>query len=209
MWMYERSLSRGAAVVAGVDEAGRGCLAGPVFAAAVVLGGGPEEWSGLNDSKQLSATARERWYQRIRERAVAVGVGMATVEEIDEWNILHAARVAMGRAVMNLGAAVELLLVDGSHAPLWTGTPAAPSLTVVDGDARCLSVAAASIVAKVERDRHMADLAARYPEYGFDRNAGYGTAAHLQALRRVGPCPAHRRSFGPVRQWLQVRLNVP
>ncbi|MCL6626678.1 MAG: ribonuclease HII [Alicyclobacillus shizuokensis] len=211
LWREERQVIgdawREGLIVAGVDEAGRGCLAGPVTASAVVLGGSAELWTGINDSKCLSRRRREELYDWIVERALAVGIGWASVAEIDELNILQASRLAMARAIRNLAVTPHAVLVDGLHPPL--DAPADWScLPVVDGDARCLSIAAASIVAKVARDRRMAELAHTYPDFGFDRNAGYGTREHRAALARLGPTPVHRQSFAPVAQCLQVRLSL-
>ena len=183
---------------AGIDEVGRGCLAGPVVAAAVIL---PEDFDlpGLNDSKQLTANRREDYDLTIREKAIAVSVGSATVEEIDRLNILGATFLAMERAIEGLDPRPEYLLIDGnrfrSHLEI-------PYETIVGGDGRVASIAAASIVAKVYRDRLMAHLAEEYPEYHWERNAGYGTAAHLAAIRSCGLTPHHRRTFAPCRPTL-------
>jgi ribonuclease HII len=178
---------------AGVDEAGRGPLAGPVFAAAVVLDAS-RPIPGLRDSKRLSAPARERLHDEIVERARGWAVGVAEVEEIDRLNILQATLLAMRRAVFALPEPPALVQVDGTQRPV---LPMAVQ-TVVRGDASVPAISAASILAKVRRDRLCAELHARHPQYGFDVHKGYPTAAHLDALRRHGPCPAHRRSFGPV-----------
>ena len=183
---------------AGIDEVGRGCLAGPVVAAAVIL---PEDFDlpGLTDSKQLTAHRRESYDLLIRERATAVSVGSATVEEIDRLNILGATFLAMERAIEGLEPRPEYLLIDGnrfrSHLEI-------PYETIVGGDGRVASIAAASIVAKVYRDRLMVRLAEEYPEYHWERNAGYGTAAHLAAIRSHGLTPHHRRTFAPCRPTL-------
>ena len=188
----------GYACVCGIDEAGRGPLAGPVVAAAVVLPPGLA-LPGLNDSKKLTARRREALYTQLREdERVLIGVGMAAAAEIDRLNILRATHEAMARAVAALPTAVDYCLIDGLPVPQFP----LPQRALVKGDARCLSIAAASIVAKVTRDRLMQDLAQQYPGYGFEKHAGYGTAAHLAALRRLGPCPEHRRSFAPVAQLL-------
>jgi ribonuclease HII len=208
MWKFERSLAGSARVVAGVDEAGRGALAGPVVAAAVILSGAPSEWADIDDSKKLSRAKRQRLYEQIRAKALAVGVGMATAEEIDQYNILHASRIAMGRAIAGLGESASLVLVDGTYSPIYEEGKEVPSIPVVDGDALCLSIAAASIVAKVERDALMERLSEQYPQYGFDQNAGYGTVQHLLALEEFGPADVHRRSFAPVQRYLQVRLDI-
>jgi len=177
-------------IVAGVDEVGRGPLAGPVFAGAVILGHGTPI-AGLDDSKRLTAEAREALDAEIRARAVAVAVGEASVAEIDRFNILGASLLAMRRAVEALVPGPQFLLVDGRER-----LPGLhPHATVVRGDALCASIAAASIVAKVARDRVMGALHAAYPAYGFVQNKGYGTREHLDALLRHGPCAAHRRAF--------------
>ena len=183
--------------VAGVDEAGRGPLAGPVVAAAVVFPHGvPAALTPLlNDSKLLSPSARADAYAALRASTAEIGVGAASVAEIGRLNILRASLLAMRRAVLRLPMP-DLALVDGNQPP----TLPCPVQCCVGGDGRSLSIAAASIVAKVLRDRAMARLALRYPAYGWDRNAGYGTAAHQAALRSAGPCAHHRRGFGLVRQ---------
>ncbi|TVV75474.1 ribonuclease HII [Sphingomonas solaris] len=185
--------------LAGVDEAGRGPLAGPVVAAAVVLNRRKVP-KGIDDSKKLCATAREDLCGEIRAVA-SVGVGIATVEEIDDINILWATMLAMERAVgalIDAGTLPAMILVDGNRCPKW----AHPSQAVVSGDALCLSIAAASIVAKHERDRMMHAYDATHPGYGWARNKGYGTRDHHEALVRLGPSPLHRRSFGPVARML-------
>ncbi|MCX7889394.1 MAG: ribonuclease HII [Rhodobacteraceae bacterium] len=187
------AMARGASRVAGVDEAGRGPLCGPVVAAAVILDPGSVP-PGLADSKTLSAAARARLSAAIRARAEC-GIGLASAAEIDSLNILRASHLAMCRAVAALGRAPDHVLIDGNMIPADLGLPAE---AVVKGDARCLSVAAASILAKVTRDRIMVDLAQQFPAYGWDRNMGYPTAEHLAALKRHGPTPHHRRSFRPV-----------
>lgn len=180
--------------VAGVDEAGRGPLAGPVVAAAVVLDPKcvPE---GIDDSKVLTAAKREALCARLLECA-RVGVGMATVEEIDTLNIFWATMLAMTRAVDALGLVPAMVLVDGNRCPNWTHT----STAIVGGDALCLSIAAASIVAKHRRDCMMLEYDALYPGYGWASNKGYAARTHQEALRTLGPTPLHRRSFGPVAQ---------
>ncbi len=179
--------------VCGIDEAGRGPLAGPVVAAAVILD--PDQTpDGLDDSKRLTAAKR----QMLRDRLLSVarvGVGTASVSEIDEINILHATMLAMRRAFQNLPVTPHAALVDGNRCP---DLPC-PTQAVVKGDQKCLSIAAASIVAKVHRDELMTDLADKFPAYGWRRNAGYGTAEHLAALQTHGATPHHRRSFAPVR----------
>jgi ribonuclease HII len=186
--------SRHVGPVAGVDEAGRGPLAGPVVAAAVVLD--PDCIPhGLNDSKQLTALKRAELHARLLDCA-KVGVGIASVEEIDELNILWATMLAMTRAVEALGFRPAMVLVDGNRCPKWDH----PSQWVIGGDALCLSIAAASIVAKHRRDTMMIDYDAQFPGYGWASNKGYGGPAHQEALRRLGPTPLHRRSFAPVAQ---------
>lgn len=181
--------------VAGIDEAGRGPLAGPVYAAAVILDGARLP-RGVDDSKAMTAEAREKAFDKIMERAVAVGIGMASVEEIDEINILQATMLAMRRAAEQLSIAPVHAFVDGNRAPHLACTVE----TVVDGDAKLLSIAAASIIAKVARDRTMLELDAQHPGYNWARNKGYGTADHLAALRLLGPTIHHRLSFAPVSQ---------
>lgn len=187
-------------LVAGVDEAGRGPLAGPVVAAAVILGATPI--AGLDDSKRLSALQRERAFERIHAHAHAVGVGLAAVEEIDSLNILQASLLAMQRAVAALGVTPESVLVDGKHCPVLT----CPATAVIGGDATVQAISAASIVAKVTRDRLMVELHQAYPQYDFARHKGYPTAAHLAALRIHGASVVHRRSFAPVRMLLPERI---
>lgn len=187
---------RGRAAVAGIDEAGRGPLAGPVVAAAVILprGYGCE---GLNDSKKLSPAKRERCHGHLtNDPEVIWALGWCDVEEIDRWNILRATHMAMERAVRALGRPVDWCLVDGLAVP---GFPF-PHQAIVKGDSRSLSIAAASVLAKVERDLWMVAAAKDFAAYGFDRHKGYGTRQHLEALRRHGPCRIHRRSFQPVAQ---------
>lgn len=184
-------------LVAGVDEAGRGPLAGPVVAAAVILDPG-RRILGLRDSKVLSASRRDTLHDRIREHALCCGVGIATVEEIDRINILQATLLAMQRAVRALRLTPHKVVVDGNRLPVLPMLAEA----IVDGDAKVRAISAASIIAKVTRDRLCAELHERHPHYGFDVHKGYGTAMHLEALRVHGPCEAHRRSFAPVREAL-------
>jgi ribonuclease HII len=181
-------------LICGVDEAGRGPLAGPVYAAAVIIN--PRaRIEGVADSKTLPAAERERLAGLIREHAHAWAVGIATVEEIDRFNILRASLLAMSRAVQGLRIAPELALVDGNQCPpLFCRTR-----TVVQGDARIPAISAASIIAKTERDAEMARLHAKFPQYGLDRHKGYATLDHIEALQRFGACDVHRRSFAPVR----------
>ena len=192
-----RKLEQGhPAPVVGVDEAGRGPLAGPVVAAAVILPAARVP-RGIDDSKKLCATARADLSKRLYKVAL-VGVGMASVEEIDTINIFHATMLAMARAVEALGIAPGMVLVDGNARPKW----AHACVTVVGGDALCLSIAAASIVAKHHRDGIMIAMDADHPGYGWARNKGYGSRDHRDALVRLGPTPHHRRSFRPVAQAL-------
>lgn len=177
----------------GVDETGRGPLAGPVYAAAVILGS--RRITGLKDSKVLSQKQREELSLEIRERCAAWAIASASVEEIDTHNILRATLLAMRRAVEQLTAKPSEVLVDGLHCP----QIGYPVRAIVKGDAKVRCISAASILAKVARDKEMQRLHERYPEYGFDQHKGYGTAFHLAALRRHGPSPVHRRSFSPVR----------
>ena len=191
LWEMERELhAEGIGLICGVDEAGRGPLAGPVCAAAVILP--PEaELPGLNDSKKLSEKKREQLFPEIQRLALAWSVAFASVEEIEERNILGATMLAMNRAIAGLSLRPELALIDGNR----NKEIEVPSRCVVHGDARCASIAAASILAKVSRDRLMVELAREYPQYGFEQHKGYGTKAHYAALREFGPCPAHRPSF--------------
>ena len=189
--------------IAGVDEAGRGPLAGPVVAAAIVFdrdfleAEALRSLAGIDDSKKLPAARREFFHALLTACPHArIGIASASVEEIDSLNILRATHLAMARALGQIVPPPDLALVDGLPV---NGLPV-PHRAIVGGDAASLSIAAASILAKVTRDRLMVALAARHPEYGFERHKGYGTKAHLDALRRHGPCPAHRRSFAPVAQ---------
>lgn len=189
-------------LVAGVDEAGRGPLAGPVVAAAVILGD-DAVIEGIRDSKQLAPARRERLALLIRERAVAFALGAAEVSEIDALNILRASLLAMTRAVTALEIAPQRVLVDGNHLPELS----CEARAVIGGDALVPSVGAASILAKVARDAMMVDLDRRYPVYGFARHKGYATEAHRAALKRHGPSPVHRRTFAPVRDLLKTRVR--
>jgi ribonuclease HII len=189
--------------LAGVDEAGCAPLAGPVVAAAVVLD--REKFPrGIDDSKALPAPVREAICARLYKVA-RVGVGIATVEEIDTINIYWARMLAMTRAVEALGFDPAMVLVDGNRCPRWQR----PSLAIVAGDAKCRSIAAASIVAKVTRDRMMRDYAKEHPGYGWESNKGYPTPDHCRALNALGPTPLHRRSFAPVRACLEARGMLP
>lgn len=192
----ERLRAGGAASVAGIDEAGRGPLAGPVIAAAVILPRGID-FTGLNDSKKLSAKRRATLRLQILENpGICFGIGRAEVEEIDRMNILRATHEAMRRAVSNLPCVPDHVLIDG----LAVHPFPVPQTALVGGDALSASIAAASILAKETRDEEMLALDAAWPEYGFASHKGYGTARHLEALHKYGPCPAHRKSFSPVAQ---------
>ncbi|HWV36988.1 MAG TPA: ribonuclease HII [Vulgatibacter sp.] len=200
MLRYEQELwSAGISRVAGVDEAGMSPLAGPVVAAAVILPPGCR-LPGVDDSKKLDATRRERLAVEIRDRAVAFGVGVVEADEIDRVNIYRAGLLAMLRALRALHTAPEAVLVDARRIP----EVEVPQQSIVKGDAKSLSIAAASIVAKTTRDARMLELDAAYPGYGLARHKGYPVAEHLAALKRLGPCPIHRRSFAPVRKALGV-----
>lgn len=191
----ERELRAGGCrSVAGVDEAGRGCLAGPVVAAAVVLPQATRGFEGLDDSKKLEPERRRDLADRIRRLALDWAVGEATVEEIDRFNILEASRMAMARAVAGLRAAPDHLLIDFVRLPAL----AIPQTALVEGDGRCLCIAAASVIAKVHRDALMAGLDGLHPGYGFAQHKGYATAEHRAALAVLGPCPVHRLSFSGV-----------
>ncbi len=190
-YAYERrAVKAGRRMVCGIDEAGRGPLAGPVYAAAVIL---PVdcEIEGLNDSKKLSEKKREALFDLIRERAVAYGIGFATAAEIDEINILQATYLAMGRAYAAMGIPADWVLVDGNRMPPLP----VPGETVVKGDAQCATIAAASILAKVSRDRVLRKLDAAYPQYGFAKHKGYGTKDHYAAIKVYGILPEHRKTF--------------
>ena len=202
LWEIERShFATGARWVAGVDEAGRGPLAGPVVVAAVVL---PAEcwFDGLNDSKQVTPATRERLAAEILACAIAYSIQVVPVETIDEINILQATHHGMRAALCALSPAPDIALIDGLPLPRCP----LPQQHVISGDARSASIAAASILAKTHRDHLMCELEDCFPGYGFARHKGYGTQAHLEALCRLGPCPAHRRSFAPVRDCRQDTL---
>ena len=191
LWTMEQELyDSGVALLCGADEAGRGPLAGPVYAAAVILPRGLEI-PGLNDSKKLSEKRREALFYQICEQAVSFGIARAGVEEIEEINILNAALLAMNRAIAQLNPQPALALIDGNKN---TGI-SVPSRCVIKGDATCADIAAASILAKVSRDRYMLEMAERYPEYAFEQHKGYGTKLHYERLREFGPSPIHRPSF--------------
>ena len=191
LWDLENSIyERTGGLVCGVDEAGRGPLAGPVYAAAVILPKGTMI-PGLDDSKKLTEKKREKLFDVIRDRALAFGIARAEVEEIEELNILNATFLAMNRAIAMLYPAPALALIDGNRN---TGITY-ESLCVIKGDSKCADIAAASILAKVSRDRYMYEMAAAYPQYEFDKHKGYGTKLHYEKLREFGPSPIHRMSF--------------
>ncbi|MEA3121900.1 MAG: ribonuclease [Paraburkholderia sp.] len=194
-------------IVCGVDEAGRGPLAGPVVAAAVILDP-MRRIRGLDDSKVLNAKTREALYEKIIERSIAYCVASASVDEIDTLNILHATMLAMKRAVEGLAVTPTLVKIDGNRCPVLS----VRSEAIIGGDALVPAISAASILAKVTRDRMLAEMHTRFPAYGFDSHAGYGTPRHLAALLEHGPCEHHRRSFAPVRQAyerLGVQVTLP
>ena len=191
LWTLENEIyDSGFSLICGVDEAGRGPLAGPVCAAAVILPRGLES-PGLNDSKKLSEKKREALYDVICAEAMAYGIAFASVEEIESMNILNATFLAMNRAIAKLEIKPELALIDGNR----NSGLEIPSRCVIKGDASCADIAAASILAKVTRDRYMLDMALEYPQYHFEKHKGYGTKLHYEALREFGPSPIHRRSF--------------
>jgi len=196
----EKLIARGYRVIAGVDEVGRGPLAGPVVAAAVILPWGkqPSWLSRVRDSKQLTPSQRESIFDRITESGVAYGLGMVSHEVIDKRGIAPATRLAMRYAIEQLSTCPDYLLIDFMQLPAIR----IPQKSVVNGDSICLSIAAASIVAKVSRDRLMVELDNQFPGYGLAQHKGYGTPEHLEALQRLGPCPIHRKTFMPVRDRL-------
>lgn len=191
LWEIEKGLfAKGISCVCGVDEAGRGPLAGPVYAAAVILPRGLM-LEGLNDSKKLSEKKREQLFAQITEKALAYGIASADEKEIDSLNILNATFLAMNRALEKLSLLFDLALIDGNRS---SGIKY-PSLCIVGGDGKSASVAAASILAKVSRDRYMRKLAQLYPQYAFEKHKGYGTKLHYEKLREFGPSPVHRQTF--------------
>ena len=191
LWLLEHEIyASGVSCLCGVDEAGRGPLAGPVCAAAVMLPRGLDI-PGLNDSKKLTEKKREELYDIICAGAVCYGVAFAGVEEIERLNILNATFLAMNRAIAQLSVPPQLALIDGNR----DSGIEAPSRCIVKGDALCADIAAASVLAKVTRDRYMTALASEYPQYGFEKHKGYGTKQHYAAIREFGPSPAHRMSF--------------
>ena len=191
LWSLENEIyDAGVSPLCGVDEAGRGPLAGPVCAAAVILPRGAVI-EGLNDSKKLSEKRRELLYDEIIGTALAYGIALSTVEEIEEKNLLEATFLAMNRAIEKLSVRPALALIDGNR----NKGIAVSSRCVIGGDGKCADIAAASILAKVTRDRYMLEMAEKYPQYGFERHKGYGTAAHYAAIREFGPSAIHRMSF--------------
>jgi ribonuclease HII len=201
MLAYEKDLfQRGYNLIAGTDEAGRGPLAGPVVASAVILNQNIII-HGVNDSKKLTESQRERLYEEIQEKALAVGIGIVQHEIIDQINILQASLEAMKLAVSELSIHPDFLLVDGRHLPSIN----LPMRSIIRGDSLSASIASASIIAKVTRDRMMLEFDKQYPQYGFKNNKGYPTSEHLYAINLFGPCEIHRKSFGPVSK----KLNQP
>lgn len=191
LWKLENEIyAEGLDLICGVDEAGRGPLAGPVCAAAVILPRGIEI-AGLDDSKKLTDKKREALYDVIRKNALTYGIAFASVEEIESINILNAAMLAMNRAIEKLAPQPQLALIDGNR----NSAINIPSRCVIKGDAKCADIAAASILAKVTRDRYMLEMAEKYPEYHFEKHKGYGTKLHYEALREHGPSEIHRPSF--------------
>lgn len=191
-WLFyeNKYISQGKNLICGVDEAGRGPLAGPVCAAAVIM---PEGLiiEGVNDSKKLTAKKREKLFDIIKNEAVSYSVAFASASEIDEINILNATHLAMTRTVESLEKVPEVVLVDGNSLPKWYYN----SEAIIKGDAVCHSIACASILAKVSRDRLMLLEAEKYPQYSFEKHKGYGTKVHVQAIKEYGPCPIHRKTF--------------
>ena len=200
----QRLRAQGHLFIAGTDEVGRGPLAGPVVAAACIL---PDGYllSGLNDSKQLNADLRRDLFEHLtNDENVLFGIGIISVERIDQINILHASLEAMKIAVESLKSAPTYLLVDGNRLPLIS----IPAEAMIAGDARSISIAAASVIAKVTRDRIMIEQGNIWPNYGFGDNKGYGTVGHLEALAHYGPCPVHRRSFEPIKSMTDSQLEL-
>ncbi len=191
LWTFENEIyDEGYKLVCGVDEAGRGPLAGPVYTAAVILPKGLEI-EGLNDSKKLTEKKREMLFEPICEKALAYSIACASVEEIEELNILQATFLAMNRAIEGLGIKPELALIDGNRCAGININ----SRAVVKGDSKCADIAAASVLAKVSRDRYMLQMAEKYPQYQFEKHKGYGTKLHYEMIREYGPSPIHRMSF--------------
>ena len=198
MQYYERlAYKEGASFIAGVDEVGRGPLAGPVVAAAVILPKNIEDL-GFDDSKKLSASKREEIYRMIQEKAIAIGIGIVDVDIIDQVNIYQASRLAMQQAVSELKIQPDYLLIDAMKIDVNT-----PQIGIIKGDAKSISIAAASIVAKQVRDQMMQEFDELYPGYDFSNNAGYGTPKHLEGLKSKGICPIHRKTFAPIKDYLE------
>ena len=198
MQYYERlAYQEGASFIAGVDEVGRGPLAGPVVAAAVILPKNIEDL-GFDDSKKLSASKREEIYRLIQEKAIAIGIGIVDADIIDQVNIYQASRLAMQQAVSELKIQPDYLLIDATKIDVNT-----PQIGIIKGDAKSISIAAASIVAKQVRDQMMQEFDELYPGYDFSNNAGYGTPKHLEGLKSKGICPIHRKTFAPIKDFLQ------
>ena len=198
MQYYERlAYQEGASFIAGVDEVGRGPLAGPVVAAAVILPKNIEDL-GFDDSKKLSASKREDIYRLIQEKAIAIGIGIVDADIIDKVNIYQASRLAMQQAVSELKIQPDYLLIDAMKIDVNT-----PQIGIIKGDAKSISIAAASIVAKQVRDQMMQEFDELYPGYDFDNNAGYGTPKHLEGLKSKGICPIHRKTFAPIKDYLE------
>ncbi|PFG06735.1 ribonuclease HII [Bacillus sp. es.034] len=197
---YEKELRfQGYTRIAGIDEVGRGPLAGPVVTAAVIL---PKDFylAGLNDSKKLSEGKREEYYEYIQRHAISIGVGMVHAEEIDSINIYQATKKAMNEAIVQLPVQPDYLLIDAMKI-----VSPYPSQSIIKGDSKSISIAAASIIAKVTRDRMMKEYAEKYPGYAFEKNAGYGTKDHLNGLEQLGVTPLHRKSFAPVKELLHTK----
>lgn len=200
MTQYEQDLyNRGYHFIAGVDEVGRGPLAGPVVAAAVIL---PQDafLPGINDSKKLTEQKREELFQQITECAISIGIGIIPAKVIDEVNIYQATKQAMKKALLGLSEKPEHLLVDAMEIPIDI-----PQTSIIKGDSKSVSIAASSIIAKVTRDRLMVRLGHEYPQYGFEKHMGYGTAFHLDALKKYGVTSEHRRSYAPIRELIEVK----
>lgn len=203
MRAYENDLvNRKVKVIAGIDEAGRGPLAGPVVAASVIL---PNDYflSGLNDSKKLSRKKREYFYDEIIKNAISYGVGVVSVNDIDKYNIYNSTKIAMIKSILGLSVKPKHLLIDAMKIELNI-----PQTSIIKGDAKSVSIAAASIIAKVTRDRYMKELAINYPQYNFGKNAGYGTKEHIDAIRTYGITPEHRKSFEPIKSILKKENNL-
>lgn len=204
MWRWEKQLkAQGFSSIAGIDEAGRGALAGPVVAAACILPEGAR-FPGINDSKQLTAEQRDRFYEKIIARSY-YGIGVVNEKTIDRVNILQATFLAMQQAVSNLPISPDYLLIDGNQSPFFS----IPKEVIVDGDALSASIAAASILAKVTRDRMMRSFGEKWPGYGFEKHKGYGTEEHMNAVFALGPCDLHRQSFAPFRFKSNAQLELP